>query len=65
MLREPPTPMMAFRLRSGEVVITSDNPDGNVTHAAHMHERLHALITGALAVALPARHSPEALRELV
>ncbi|VEI89838.1 Uncharacterised protein [Nocardiopsis dassonvillei] len=64
MLMEPPTPMMAFRLRSGEAVITSDNPDGNVIHAAHMHERLHALITGALAVALPARHSLEVLREL-
>ncbi|NYH51886.1 transcriptional regulator with XRE-family HTH domain [Nocardiopsis arvandica] len=64
-LMEPPTPMMAFRLHSGELVITSDNADGNVIHAAHTHERLHVLITGALAVALPARHSLEALRELV
>ncbi|RKS05549.1 helix-turn-helix protein [Nocardiopsis sp. Huas11] len=63
-LLEPPSPMMAFRLHSGELVITSDNADGNVIHAAHTHERLHALMTGALAMALPARHSLEALREL-
>ncbi|WP_160050990.1 Scr1 family TA system antitoxin-like transcriptional regulator [Nocardiopsis sp. FR4] len=63
-LIEPPSTMMAFRLYSGELVITSDNPDGNVIHATHTHERLHTLITGALAVALPARHSLEALREL-
>jgi transcriptional regulator with XRE-family HTH domain len=63
-LMEPPSPMMAFRLNSGEQVITSDNADGNVIHASHAHERLHALITGALAVALPARLSLEALREL-
>ncbi|MFC9086661.1 helix-turn-helix domain-containing protein [Nocardiopsis dassonvillei] len=65
MLMEPTTPMMAFRLHSGELVITSDNPDGNVIHASHSHERLHALITGTLALALPARHSLDALRELV
>lgn len=64
-LVEPPSTMMAFRLHSGELVITSDNPDGNVIHAAHSHERLHALMTDALAVALPARHSLDALRELV
>jgi hypothetical protein len=63
-LLEPPSTTMAFRLYSGELVITSDNPDGNVIHAAHTHERLHALLTGALAVALPVRHSLEALREL-
>lgn len=63
-LIDPASPMMAFRLHSGELVITSDNPDGNVIHAAHTHERLYALMMGALAVALPARHSLEVLREL-
>ncbi|WP_028647396.1 Scr1 family TA system antitoxin-like transcriptional regulator [Nocardiopsis sp. CNT312] len=63
-LTDPVAPMMVFRLNSGELVITSDNPDGNVIHATHTHERLSALVTGALAVALPARHSLEALKEL-
>jgi hypothetical protein len=63
-LIDPTTPMMAFRLDSGELVITSDNPDGNVIHATHTLERLYSLVTGALAVALPARHSLEILRDL-
>jgi hypothetical protein len=45
-LIDPASPMMAFRLHSGELVITSDNPDGNVIHAAHTHERLYALMMG-------------------
>ncbi|MFV2196981.1 Scr1 family TA system antitoxin-like transcriptional regulator [Nocardiopsis sp. LOL_012] len=63
-LLDPPSPMMVFRLHSGESVITSDNAAGSVIHPTHTHERLHALVLGALAVALPARHSLEVLREL-
>lgn len=63
-LVDPASTLLAFRLHSGELAISSDHADGNVIHVAETHERLQALVTGALAVALPARHSLDALKDL-
>lgn len=57
-------PLMVFRLRTGETVITSDHVDGNVVYGADRNDRLTSLITGAMAEALPARLSLEALKDL-
>ncbi|MEV2279341.1 helix-turn-helix transcriptional regulator [Nocardiopsis sp. NPDC049922] len=58
------SPLLVFRLRSGELAVSSDHACGNVIHEAEDHDRLTSLITGALAVSLPERHSIEALKEL-
>ncbi|WP_306369861.1 Scr1 family TA system antitoxin-like transcriptional regulator [Nocardiopsis sp. CC223A] len=63
-LLDPASTLLAFRLHSGELAISSDHADGNVIHDAASHERLQAHITGALAVALPARHSLAELKDL-
>ncbi|WP_235432085.1 Scr1 family TA system antitoxin-like transcriptional regulator [Nocardiopsis sp. RV163] len=58
------SPMLVFRLRTGETVISSDHVDGNVIYDADRNGRLTTLITGAMAEALPARLSLEALKDL-
>ena len=61
----PTSPIMLFRLRSGELVITSDHADGSVTLTSDTHERVSALFTAALAASLPAELSLTALKELL
>jgi len=58
------SPVLVFRLDSGETVISSDHIDGNVIYDADRNDRLAALVTGAMAEGLPARLSLEALKEL-
>jgi transcriptional regulator with XRE-family HTH domain len=58
------SPVLVFRLDSGETVISSDHLDGNVIYDADRNDRLSALVTGAMADALPARLSLEALKDL-
>jgi transcriptional regulator with XRE-family HTH domain len=50
------SPLLVFRLRSGETVISSDHIDGNVIYEEN-YDRLTSLITGAMALSLPAQHS--------
>ncbi|MFD3688250.1 Scr1 family TA system antitoxin-like transcriptional regulator [Nocardiopsis sp. NPDC058631] len=58
------SPVLVFRLDSGETVISSDHIDGNVIYDADRNDKLAALVMGAMADALPARLSLEALKEL-
>ncbi|MFL1427465.1 MULTISPECIES: helix-turn-helix domain-containing protein [unclassified Nocardiopsis] len=63
-LLEPASTLLAFRLHSGELAISSDHADGNVIHGDASHGRLQALVTEALAMTLPARHSLAELKDL-
>ncbi|MDE3724651.1 Scr1 family TA system antitoxin-like transcriptional regulator [Nocardiopsis sp. N85] len=63
-LLEPASTLLAFRLRSGELAISSDHADGNVIHGNASHGRLQTLVTESLAMALPARHSLAELKDL-
>ncbi|MFE3459803.1 Scr1 family TA system antitoxin-like transcriptional regulator [Nocardiopsis aegyptia] len=58
------SPVLVFRLDSGETVISSDHIDGNVVYDADRNDTLSALVTGAMADALPTRLSLEALKDL-
>jgi transcriptional regulator with XRE-family HTH domain len=59
------SPLLVFRLRSGETVISSDHVDGNVIYEnSEGYDRLASLITGALAASLPAEHSRQVLEGL-
>lgn len=58
------SPVLVFHLDSGETVISSDHMDGNVIYDADRNDKLAPLVTGAMAEALPARLSLEALKEL-
>ncbi|MFC7330675.1 helix-turn-helix domain-containing protein [Marinactinospora rubrisoli] len=60
----PTTPLMLFRLRSGDLVITSDYEDGSVTLSTDTHERISARFTAALAASLPVDLSLAALKDL-
>lgn len=60
----PASPLMLFRLRSGELAAVSDHADGNVIHEDPTHDRLVAQATSALAASLPVSHSLEALRNM-
>jgi hypothetical protein len=60
----PTSPIMLFRLGSGEVVATSDYAVGSVTVAPEAHERLNTLYTAALAASLPADLSLAALKDI-
>lgn len=64
LLLGPASPLMLFRLGSGELAAVSDHADGNVIHEDHTHDRLAAQATSALAASLPLSHSLEALRNL-
>lgn len=61
----PTSPIMLFRLKSGELVITSDHADGSVTLTSDAHERVGALFTAALAASLPVGLSLAALKDLL
>ncbi|WP_028649019.1 Scr1 family TA system antitoxin-like transcriptional regulator [Nocardiopsis sp. CNT312] len=58
------SPVLVFRLDTGETVISSDHIYGNVVYDADRNDQLAALVTGAMAEALPARLSLQALKEL-
>jgi hypothetical protein len=58
------SPLMVFRLHSGDAAVSSDHVSGSVIYEPDQYDRLTSLITGALAVALPAGHSLEVLKEL-
>lgn len=58
------SPLLLFRLRDGSVAASSDHLTGNVVHDTESHERLSALVKGALAAALPARESRRILEGL-
>lgn len=63
-LMVPTSPIMLFRLRSGELVITSDHADGSVTLRSDAHDRVSALFSASLAASLPAELSLAALKDL-
>lgn len=60
----PTSPVMLFRLRTGDLVITSDYADGSVTLNSDTHERVSSLFTAALAASLPFDLSLAALKDL-
>ncbi|GAA4894762.1 Scr1 family TA system antitoxin-like transcriptional regulator [Streptomonospora salina] len=60
----PTSPLMLFRLRSGEQVVTSDYADGSVTLDPDTHERMGTLFTTALAASLPGDLSVAALKDI-
>ncbi|MFC7743387.1 Scr1 family TA system antitoxin-like transcriptional regulator [Nocardiopsis composta] len=60
----PTSPLMVFKLRSGELAVASDHADGNVVHEPEAHDRLMSWFTSALAASLPVTLSLEALGNL-
>ncbi|MFC3997326.1 Scr1 family TA system antitoxin-like transcriptional regulator [Nocardiopsis sediminis] len=60
----PTSPVMLFRLRGGDLVITSDYADGSVTMTPDTHERVSVLFTAALAASLPVDLSLAALKDV-
>lgn len=63
-LMVPTSPIMLFRLRNGELMITSDHADGSVTLRSDAHERVSALFSASLAASLPTELSLAALKDL-
>lgn len=57
----PVAPVMVFRFASGELAVSSDHATGTVLADASMHPRLTSMVSTALASALPAALSLEAL----
>lgn len=64
-LMVPTSPIMLFRLRNGELVMTSDHADGSVTLRPDAHERVSALFSASLAASLPTELSLDALKDLL
>lgn len=60
----PATPVMLFKLRTGDLAVASDHADGNVLYEEAHHDRLSGEATAALAAALPPALSLEHLRNL-
>lgn len=60
----PTSPLMIFKLRSGERAVVSDHAGGNVVHEADVHDRMTSRFTSALAASLPAPLSLEVLGNL-
>ncbi|MEE2036948.1 Scr1 family TA system antitoxin-like transcriptional regulator [Nocardiopsis sp. CT-R113] len=60
----PTSPLMLFRLRTGELAVVSDHADGNVIHEEPTHDRLSSQATSALAASLPLALSLDVLRTL-
>lgn len=60
----PTSPLMIFKLRSGELAVVSDHADGNVVHETDTHDRIASLFTSALAASLPVTLSLEVLGNL-
>ncbi|RNL86026.1 helix-turn-helix domain-containing protein [Halostreptopolyspora alba] len=63
-LMVPTSPLMVFKLRSGELAVVSDHADGNVVHEADTHDRITSWFTSALAASLPVTLSLEVLGNL-
>ncbi|MBR8741073.1 Scr1 family TA system antitoxin-like transcriptional regulator [Nocardiopsis sp. MG754419] len=55
------SPLLVFRLHSGETVVSSDHVNGNVIYDDSDPEQTASLIMGAMAVSLPAGHSQHIL----
>lgn len=60
----PASPLMIFRLSTGDIAVVSDHADGNVVHDESHHGRLTGESTWALAASLPAALSMDVLRKL-
>ncbi|MEU2944109.1 Scr1 family TA system antitoxin-like transcriptional regulator [Nocardiopsis alba] len=60
----PASPLMLFRLSTGDIAVVSDHADGNVVHDESHHDRLTGEATWALAASLPVALSLDVLRKL-
>lgn len=60
----PASPLMLFRLVTGDIAAVSDHADGNVVHKESHHDRLAGEVTWALAASLPVALSLDVLRKL-
>jgi hypothetical protein len=60
----PASPLMLFRLGTGDLAVVSDHADGNVIHEDTSHDRLSGEVTAALAASLPVGLSLDELRKM-